>query len=79
MTKIRTEIKIWSSIGNTPLTGRGKCFCDLLLDTVIEIEKIEEARNIVKKLIKDTKSGYKGSYFCPEYWNKNKNIGFVSL
>jgi hypothetical protein len=77
--KIKTEIKIWSSNGHTPITNRGRNYCDLLLDAVIEIDSIDDAREKTKELIRTTKSGSKGFYYAPEYWNKNKNSGWISL
>ena len=74
----RTEIKIWSRYGHTPITNRGGAFLDLLLDCVIFCDTPREARIRTKFLIEACPHGYSGHYSLLEHPNQNIRDGFIS-
>ncbi len=76
---MKAEIKVWSAIGHTPLTNRGGSFCDLLVDTVIEVSDIAEARIKAKQFVRCTPEGNTGHYNLPEHPNQNTRSGYVGL
>ncbi len=72
-----TEIVIWSNIGHTPITNRTGAYCDELVRTTVQCANPDEALQITKKLIKETKHGYSGYFDMPEYPNQNTRNKFT--
>lgn len=72
-----TKIIIWSRPGNTPITNRGQQFCDELLRCEVQCADPQEARNEVKRLIRETKHADKGHFEMVNHPNQNTRYGFV--
>lgn len=73
----KTEITIWSKIGNTPKTGRNGAFCDVLLQTVIDCENPADAKAATKRLIAETPHGFTGHFHMQDHPNQNTNQMFL--
>lgn len=76
---MEAEIRIWSSVGHTPVTKRAGKYCDLLVYKIIEVANVSEAKERTKQLIRSTQHATKGNFYCPEEPNQNKRTGWVSL
>lgn len=74
----RAEIRIWSDVGHTPVTGRGSGFRDLLVDTTIDVTGPEDARAKARQLIRETPHGVTGHASLPTWWNQNEREHWVS-
>ncbi len=68
---MKTEIKIWSQVGHSPLTKRGGSFCDLLLDTEMDCETPAEAEKLTLQLMAATPHSARANFYMPEYPNQN--------
>ena len=73
---MKTQIKIWSREGNTPITGRKGSFCDLLIDQSFDCKTPEEAEKLTIKMVQETPHGAKGHYDMPEHTNQNTRNRF---
>ena len=71
------QIKIWSEIGNTPITKRKGAYCDELYSNTIQVLDPEDAKNIIKELIRETEHAVSGHYYLPGYPNQNTRSNFV--
>lgn len=67
----RTEIKVWSRTGNTPITKRSGAYCDLLVSAVVYCETPEQAEVETVRLIRETEYGDCGHFYMPEFPNQN--------
>ncbi len=75
--KFSTEIIVWSAIGNTPLTNRSGAHCDELVRITVQCENPTEARELTKKLVRETAHGYMGYFNMPAYPNQNTRKAFT--
>ena len=75
----KTEIVLWSAIGNTPITGRKGAYCDELVRTTIECENPARADEAVRDLINSTPHARKGHFFMPTFPNQNTRSRWISL
>jgi len=75
--KYQTTIRIWSDIGNTPITNRDGAYCDELLNIIVQCETPEEAFDLTKKLISETNHGFSGHFAMPSHPNQNTRNRFV--
>ncbi len=76
----RTEIRIWSRAGHTPLTNRAKrdsSYCDLLFETVVFCQSPDAARAETRALIKATPHGDIGHFNMPDHPNQNTRNRFT--
>ncbi len=73
----RTEIKVWSEIGHTPLTCRGGYYRDLLLDTECLCDDPASALAATKALINTTPGGASGHFSMPNHPNQNIRDGWT--
>ena len=76
---MKAEIIIWSAIGHTPITHRSGPCCDVLLETAREVVNPEEAREIVKELMRSTPGADTAHFDLPEFWNQNTRTGWVKI
>lgn len=76
---MKTQIKLWSNIGHTPITKRGSSYCDLLLDIVIDCDSPESAKEKTRALIKETDHATYGHFYMPEHPNQNIRAQFVNV
>jgi hypothetical protein len=67
----KTEIRVWSQIGHTPLTKRGGAYCDLLLLTEIECDGYGDARLQAETIMRALPSGARGHAHMPAHPNQN--------
>lgn len=74
---MKTEIYVWSAIGNTPVTHRGGSFCDELYHGFIEAENPEDANAKAVELVRSTPHGDKGYFNMPEWPNQNTRSNWV--
>ncbi len=74
---MQCKIKVWSRIGNTPVTGRVGAFCDELVSKDIDAIDHKDAIAQVKAIMKETPNSDRGFYHMPEYWNHNLAHGWV--
>jgi len=71
-------LKVWSSIGHTPITNRRGPYCDLLVDTTVEVVGPGEARDALTKLIEATPHANDGHFDVPSHPNQNTRTGWVT-
>ena len=76
---MKAEIIIWSAIGHTPITHRSGSYCDVLLETVREVGSPEDAREIVKELMRSTPGADTAHFKLPEFWNQNTRTGWLKI
>ena len=76
---MKAEIKIWSAIGHTPITHRSGPYCDVLLEISREVTNPQEAREIVKELMRSTPSADTAHFDIPEFWNQNTRTGWLKI
>lgn len=74
----RTEIYVYSAIGNTPITKRGSSYCDVLIYTHLQCESAEDARATVELLIRSQPHGNYGHFHMLDHPNQNTRASFVS-
>lgn len=73
---MKTQIKVWSKIGCTPITGRIGAFCDVLVDKSFDCESPVQAAELVAKLVEETHYAASGHYDMPEWPNQNDRNRF---
>jgi len=73
----KTEVTIWSAIGNTPITKRNGNYCDEMFKFVIECSTPESAKRFVKTFIAETKDCDSGYFNMIDYPNNNLRNQFV--
>lgn len=71
------EIKLWSAIGDTPLTGRGGSFCDELVSVELNVLNPTDARTVVQNLIRSTPRAVKGYFNIPSWPNQNTRSAWL--
>jgi hypothetical protein len=74
---MKTEIRIWSRIGHTPITKRPGAYCDELVFADFDCETPTEAKHLVQQLIRDVPGADYGHFNMPEYWNHNTRSGWT--
>lgn len=68
---MKTEIKVWSKIGHTPLTARVGAYCDELVSETADCTSPADAREYVLGVMKRTPHAHKGYFIMPEWDNQN--------
>lgn len=68
---MKTQIKIWSAVGNTPVTKRGSSFCDELVSETTDCTSPEDARQYILGLMKRTPHADNANFYMPEWPNQN--------
>jgi hypothetical protein len=76
--KYPTQIRLWTKLGHTPVTGRSGPYYDELLHTTVLCENPAEATALVRKLIQETEHADSGYFRMPEYPNHNINSRFIN-
>jgi hypothetical protein len=75
-TPYTTQVTIWSDNGHTPITGRGKSYCDELVSTTIECTDPADALAKVLEIKKTTPHAYSCHFNMIEYPNQNTKSKF---
>jgi hypothetical protein len=75
---MKAEIRIWSRIGDTPLTGRAGSYCDELAHVNLEVGHPLEAQRATERLLLETPHAYNGHYSVPDHPNQNLRKGWVN-
>ena len=65
------KLYLWTRPGNTPLTGRGESFCDLLAEITVEVTDHIDARHKLAELAENYPDAEKGSFYIPSLPNQN--------
>lgn len=73
-----TKVVLFSAVGDTPKTKRGKSYCDELFRGSIECESPEDARRQVSELLRTTPHAYKGFYRVDGWPNQNTRDGSLN-
>jgi hypothetical protein len=72
----RTNVLIWSNTGHTPITGRGKSFCDELVNTYIDCVDPADALTKVLEIKKATPHAHSCYFNMIDYPNQNTKAKF---
>lgn len=75
--KYGAEIRIWSAIGHTPITGRRGAYCDELAMECIDVAHPGEAREAAEKLKKQHPHAATAHFNVPSYPNQNIRTGWL--
>ena len=74
----RTEIMIFSPVGQTPLTKRMGSYCDLLLKEYFMLDNPAQAKQKIRDLIASIVHNVGSAhYYIPDYPNQNTQCGWV--
>ena len=76
---MKATLRVWSEIGNTPLTKRAGSYCDELAKVEIEVDGPVEAKAALKDLMLKTPHAADGHFEVPEFWNQNTRSGSMSI
>jgi hypothetical protein len=79
MTTYKTEVTIWSAIGNTPITKRNGAYCDELLNFTMDCDTPASAIEFVTNIIKNTEHASSGYFNLIDYPNQNTKNRFISI
>ena len=72
----KTQVIIWSDVGQTPITGRKGSFCDTLVDTYIDCTDPADALDKVLEIKKATPHAHSCWFNMEGYWNQNTKSKF---
>lgn len=76
MKTYKTQVMIWSNIGNNPITKRTGAFCDELVNMFIECTDPNDALNQVLKIKQNTPHAYSCWFNIIDYPNQNTKSAF---
>ena len=76
---LKTEIKVWSRIGHTPVTGRSGAYSDELVSETTDCTNPHDAEQYVVGLMKRTPHAYTGYFIIHEWWNQNTCSQWVDI
>lgn len=76
MSTYKTNIIIWSNIGNTPLTNRTGSYCDELVNMWVDCADPVEAKTKALEIKQQTSHAYSCYFIMPDYPNNNTKSDF---
>ena len=75
----KTEIRIWSEIGHTPITGRPGEYCDELVHMTVWLPGHDAAADFVRNMLDLVPHAVTGHFAITNYPNQNLQSDWIGL